>query len=68
MACDYLGAQKRQFHFFDHHGDDIMLHRLKQYYSHTTFPIILENCLDTGKTKLIGGYSELIEMDRNDKV
>ena len=61
MACDYLGACKKDYHFFDHHSDEIMLQRLKKFYSHPTFPMILENCLETGKTKFIGGYSDLIE-------
>tara|TARA_Y100000310_G_C20169610_1_gene573026 strand:- start:305 stop:550 length:246 start_codon:yes stop_codon:yes gene_type:complete len=61
MACDFLGASKKQYHFFDHHGDEIMLQRLKKFYNYSTFPMILENCLETGRTKFIGGYSELIE-------
>jgi hypothetical protein len=61
LACDFLTASKKEYFFFDHQGDNGTLQRLKRFYNHATFPIILENSLETGLTKLIGGYSDLIK-------
>jgi len=33
----------------------------KDFFDFTTVPIILENCFDTGTTKMIGGYTDLME-------
>jgi len=61
MACDYLSAQKKEYIFFDHFDDDNFLEELKTFYSSKTVPVILENDLDSGMTKQVGGYTDLLE-------
>ena len=64
MACDLLAALEEEFVFFDHQDDQDTLEYLKDFYKHSTFPMILENDKETGKTNFIGGYTELLDKTR----
>ena len=61
MACDYLSALKKEHFFFDYQSDPAMLKELKEFYKHPTFPMILENDIESGKTIFVGGYTELLD-------
>ena len=61
MACDLLSASQDNYIFFDHVGDEETLKYLKEFYNHTTFPMVLKNDLSSGVTKFIGGYTDLLE-------
>ena len=39
-----------------------LLEDYKVFHQQNTVPIILENCLETGYTKKIGGYSDLVAL------
>lgn len=59
-AVDYCESKPLDHIFFDHETKQHFLEEYKEYYNHETVPIILENNKDTGYTRKIGGYSELI--------
>mgnify|MGYP001162789516 FL=1 len=61
MACDLLVALEREFVFFNHQDDHETLQYLKEFYNHPTFPMVLENDKESGKTSFIGGYTDLLE-------
>ena len=44
----------------EHTDNDIeFLSEVKEFYNHSTVPIIVENDIETGETSFIGGFSEL---------
>ena len=61
MALDLLIASHRG-HVFLNYSDNIeILEDYKEFHRQSTVPIILSNMLDTGYTKKIGGYTDLLE-------
>lgn len=60
-AIDYCAAKGSKFEFFDYVAHPQILQEYKDFHGHSTVPIILANNLETGYTKKIGGYSELLE-------
>tara|TARA_R100001510_G_C7617418_1_gene179191 strand:- start:504 stop:746 length:243 start_codon:yes stop_codon:yes gene_type:complete len=60
-AVEYCQAKQREYDFLDYASNPEILQEYKQFHSHSTVPIILANNLNTGYTKKIGGYSELLE-------
>ena len=61
MAEDLLKASKRECIFLDYSPATHILEDYKKFYNQKTVPIILSNHLDTGYTKHIGGYTDLLE-------
>ena len=60
-AVDYCVAKSAEYKFLDYSADPTALQEYKQFHNHPTVPIILANNLETGYTKKLGGYSELLE-------
>jgi|TARA_B100000282_G_scaffold296879_1_gene280781 hypothetical protein len=62
MAADLCKAEKIQHIMLDYAKDEDILEDYKTFHQQNTVPIILENCLKTGYTKKIGGYSDLVAL------
>jgi glutaredoxin len=60
-AVDYCTAKERESIFLDYAEKEEMLEEYKQFHNHPTVPIILANNLETGYTKKVGGYTDLLE-------
>ena len=61
MAIDFLNCNDIQSIFLDYENDRKILEDYKSFHSQATVPIILSNNLDTGYTRKIGGYTNLLE-------
>lgn len=60
-ATEYCQAKKAEYSFLDYVDAPEILSEYKQFHNHPTVPIIIANNLETGYTKKVGGYSELLE-------
>jgi glutaredoxin len=60
-AVDLLDSKHKESIFFDFSEDLEAITDAKRFYKFETVPIILENNNVSGLTKLIGGYSDLVE-------
>tara|TARA_Y100000004_G_scaffold165587_1_gene196594 strand:- start:285 stop:527 length:243 start_codon:yes stop_codon:yes gene_type:complete len=60
-AIDYCKAKNVEFIFFNYTLTPEILEEYKQFHNQKTVPIILANNLQTGYTKKVGGYSDLLE-------
>ena len=60
-AIEYCRAKKVEFIFFNYTSNPEILEEYKQFHDQSTVPIILANNLETGYTKKVGGYSDLLE-------
>ena len=61
QAIDFCKATGRQFVFLDYKGSEEVLEDYKEFHSQKTVPIILANNLETGYTKKVGGYTDLLD-------
>lgn len=61
MAQDYLKAETLEFIFLDYCDNPDILEDYKGFHSQQTVPIILSNDLNTGFTKKVGGYTDLLD-------
>ncbi|HAI39869.1 MAG TPA: hypothetical protein DCM40_18125 [Maribacter sp.] len=61
MAADICVAKKINYIFLDYIDDVSILEDYKSFHNHKTVPIVLENNLDTGLTRKVGGYQDLLE-------
>jgi len=61
MAEDLLIAKDIERVFLDYSKNTTILEEYKEFYHQNTVPIVLSNNLDTGYTKRIGGYTDLLE-------
>ena len=61
QALDYCKAKGMEFVFFNYTHRPEILEEYKSFHDHPTVPIVLANNLESGFTKKIGGYSELLE-------
>lgn len=61
MAEDLLTASGEVSVFLDYATRPSILEDYKQFYNQKTVPIILSNDLETGYTKKVGGYTDLLE-------
>lgn len=61
MAEDLMIASKIEYVFMDYNRRQSMLDDYKEFYNHPTVPIILSNDIETGLTKFVGGYTQLLE-------
>ena len=59
-AVDYCAAKRVEYEFLDYAKNPVALQEYKQFHQHPTVPIILANNLETGYTKKVGGYSDLL--------
>jgi len=62
MAADICVAKQTSHVFLDYVEHLTILEEYKLFYEHQTVPIILENDLETGLTKKVGGYQDLLEI------
>ena len=62
MAADYCSATHNSYIFLDYESDQQLLEDYKAFHSQTTVPIILANNLETGYTKKVGGYTDLLDL------
>ena len=60
-AVDYCSAKGLEFIFLDYTTSPEILEDYKEFHDQQTVPIILANNLETGYTKKVGGYSDLLE-------
>lgn len=60
-AIDLLKENNKESVFFDFSEDPEAIEDAKNFYKHSTVPIILENNRSSGFTKFIGGYDDLVE-------
>ena len=60
-AIDYCKAKEKEFIFLDYMENPASLNEYKEFHKQPTVPIILANNLETGYTKKVGGYSDLLE-------
>jgi len=57
-----LVDREKSFIFIDLAKEPDFLQEAKAFYSQETVPIILENHLETGYTRLIGGCDDLLDL------
>lgn len=60
-AIDYCKAKKVEFIFFNYTENPDVLEEYKKFHNQKTVPIVLANNIETGYTKKVGGYSDLLE-------
>jgi glutaredoxin len=61
QAVDFCKAKGKQQVFLDYSEQEWILEDYKEFYNHKTVPIILANNLETGYTKKVGGYTDLLD-------
>lgn len=61
MAEDLLHASQKECVFLDYSCATHILEDYKEFYNQATVPIILRNCLTSGETFKVGGYTDLLE-------
>lgn len=61
MAEDLLKASKIECVFLDYSTATHILEDYKEFYNQNTVPIILSNNTETGLTRKVGGYTDLLE-------
>tara|TARA_Y100001938_G_scaffold150717_1_gene243022 strand:+ start:3628 stop:3870 length:243 start_codon:yes stop_codon:yes gene_type:complete len=60
-AIDYCKAKNAEYVFFNYTEAPEILEEYKFFHQQSTVPIILSNNLESGYTKKLGGYSDLLE-------
>lgn len=60
FAQDYCIAKQREVVYLDYTNNIEALKDCMKFYKMKTVPMILENDLESGFTKLIGGYTDLL--------
>ena len=60
-ALSYCVQKNVERVYLDYAGSPEILEEYKEFHQQKTVPIILANNLETGYTKKIGGYSDLLE-------
>ncbi len=61
FAQDYCIAKDKEVVYLDYTNNLEALRDCMSFYKMKTVPIILENDLETGLTKFIGGYTDLLK-------
>lgn len=61
MSQDLLACEGLEYVFLDYDNRRQILEDYKSFHKQNTVPIILENNLDSGLVKKIGGYTDLLE-------
>ena len=62
MAADLCSASHKPYIFLDYEEKQEILEDYKTFHNRTTVPIVLLNNLETGRTRSIGGYTDLLEV------
>jgi glutaredoxin len=60
-AVDLCIAAKYEYLFLDYDHTPEILEDYKDFYGQSTVPIILANNIETGYTKKVGGYTDLLD-------
>tara|TARA_B100000927_G_scaffold193069_1_gene155685 strand:+ start:3471 stop:3722 length:252 start_codon:yes stop_codon:yes gene_type:complete len=60
MAEDFLSCKGQESIFLDYESNREILEDYKEFYKQKTVPIIISNNLETGLTKKVGGYTDLL--------
>lgn len=60
-AEDYFIASGLEYYYHNYVDEPEELDRCKEFYDHPTVPIIVVNNKQTGESRLIGGYTKLME-------
>ena len=60
-ALSYCVQKNVERIYLDYAGSPEVLEEYKVFHNHPTVPIVLANNLETGYTKKVGGYSDLLE-------
>lgn len=60
FAQDYCIAKQKELVYLDYTENIEALKDCMSFYKMKTVPIILENDLNTGLTKFVGGYTDLL--------
>ena len=64
QAVDFCKANQREYIFLDY-GDSVeILEDYKEFHRQKTVPIVLANNMETGYTKKVGGYTDLLDFLR----
>ena len=66
MAQDFAIAKQKKVIFLDYCNASDILEDYKIFHNHKTVPIVLSNDLDSGLTKKIGGYTDLLDYLNNE--
>lgn len=66
-ALDLCSAKRFQYKFLDYTKNEALLEDYKVFHKQDTVPIILANNLETGLTKKIGGYVDLIDFFKKEE-
>ena len=61
QAENYCSAKNVQSVMLDYAGRESILEDYKEFYGQVTVPIILANDLETGYTRKVGGYTDLLD-------
>ncbi len=61
QAADFCKANNKEYIFLDYNEKREVLEEYKEFHGQKTVPIILANNLETGYTKKVGGYSDLLD-------
>ncbi len=61
FAQDYCQAKELEVVYLDYTNHADALKDCMNFYKTKTVPIILENDLETGLTRFVGGYTDLLE-------
>ena len=61
QASSYCFAKNVPSLMLDYAGREEILEDYKQFYNQKTVPIILANNIETGYTKKVGGYTDLLD-------
>ena len=67
MAADLCSASHKSHIFLDYEERQEILEEYKTFHNSETVPIILSNNLQTGKTRYLGGYTDLLEAIKHDE-
>jgi glutaredoxin len=66
-AADFCIAKHLEYIFLDYEEESEILEEKKAFYKQKTIPIILANNIETGYTKNIGGYSDLLKYEKESR-
>lgn len=66
-AIDYCIARKFDYIFLDYNDQRDILDTYKDFHNQGTVPIVLANDLETGYTKKVGGYTDLLDFTKIEK-
>tara|TARA_E500000318_G_C3397636_1_gene148514 strand:+ start:311 stop:553 length:243 start_codon:yes stop_codon:yes gene_type:complete len=61
QAMDFCKARQKEYIFLDYNENREILEEYKQFHGQKTVPIVLANNFETGYTKKVGGYTDLLD-------